>query len=78
MNSVRVYVNGRGVDVPRGATAIEALRALDPEAARQVEEGRRALVDSRGLPLAPATVLAAGSILRLVRARPAGERVDGP
>lgn len=76
MNTIRVYVNGRGVDVPRGATALDALRAADPDAARLVEEGKRALVDSRGLVLSPATILSAGSILRVVSARAAGELAD--
>ena len=28
-DSIRAYVNGRGVDVPAGATAIDAVRAMD-------------------------------------------------
>jgi tagatose-1,6-bisphosphate aldolase non-catalytic subunit AgaZ/GatZ len=78
MNTIRVYVNGQGVDVPRGATALDALRVADPDAARLVEEGKRALVDSRGLGLSPTAVLSAGSIVRVVSARAAGEKADGP
>jgi hypothetical protein len=37
--------------------------------AERVAAGERALTDSRGLPLAPDTVLAAGSILRIVSGR---------
>jgi hypothetical protein len=77
MNTIRVYVNGRGVDVPRGATALDALRVADPELARLVEEGKRALVDSRGLALSPAAALSAGSILRVISARAVGEPADG-
>jgi hypothetical protein len=67
-----VYVNGRGVDVPAGATAIDAVRASEAEAADQVVAGDRALTDSRGLPLEPSTVLVAGSIMRIVSGRKRG------
>lgn len=68
-DSIRAYVNGRGVDLPAGASAIEAVRAWDLTAAGQVEDGERALTDSRGLPLEPSAVLAAGSIVRVVSGR---------
>jgi hypothetical protein len=71
-DSIRVYVNGRGVDVPAGATAIDAVRASEAEAADQVVAGDRALTDSRGLPLEPSTVLVAGSIMRIVSGRKRG------
>ena len=73
--SIRVYVNGRGVDVPAGSMAIDAVRAADANVADQVTAGDRALVDSRGLPLDPSDVLVAGSIVRIVsgRRRGAGE-----
>lgn len=66
---LRVYVNGHGVDVPPGATALDAVRAVDGGAAASVEAGDRALTDSRGLPLAPDAVMVAGSILRIVSGR---------
>ena len=67
--SIRAYVNGRGVDVPPGATALDAVRAFDPAQADQVAAGARALTDSRGLPLGPASTLAAGTIVRIVSGR---------
>lgn len=70
---IRAYVNGRGVTVPRGATALDALDAHDAafggDEGAAVREGRRRLTDSRGLPCAPDTPLAGGSILRVVAAR---------
>ena len=66
---IRVYVNGRGVDVPAGATAMDAVRASDAAVAAQVAAGDRALTDSRGLPLEPGESLVAGSILRIVSGR---------
>jgi hypothetical protein len=68
-DSIRAYVNGRGVDVPVGAMAIDAVRALDSVEADRVLAGERALTDSRGLPLEPSTVLAGGSIVRTVSGR---------
>jgi hypothetical protein len=71
-DSIRVYVNGRGVDVPAGATAIDAVRASDAATADQVVAGDRSLTDSRGLPLEPSAVLVAGSIMRIVSGRKRG------
>ena len=68
-DTIRAYVNGRGVEVPVGASAIDAVRAWDIEAAEQVIAGDRALTDSRGLPLDPSAVLAGGSIIRIVSGR---------
>ena len=66
---IRAYVNGHGVDVPAGASAIDAVRKSDAQVAEQVESGDRALTDSRGLPLEPSAVLAGGSIIRIVSGR---------
>lgn len=73
-DTIRAYVNGRGVEVPVGASAIDAVRAWDIEAAGQVMAGDRALTDSRGLPLDPSTVLAGGSIIRIVSGRRSATR----
>jgi hypothetical protein len=73
---IRAYVNGRGVDVPAGASAIDAVRAWDAAAAEQVVAGERALTDSRGLPLEPAAILTAGSIVRLVSGRRRGATAE--
>jgi len=74
--TIRAYVNGRGVDVPNGATAIDAVRAWDVEAADQVLSGDRALTDSRGLPLEPTATLAGGSIIRIVSGRRRGAATE--
>jgi hypothetical protein len=73
---IRAYVNGKGVDVPVGASAIDAVRAYDAAAADQVAAGERALTDSRGLPLEPASVLVGGSIMRIVSGRRRGEATE--
>ena len=73
---IRAYVNGKGVDVPAGASAIDAVRAWDAAAADQVVAGERALTDSRGLPLEPSAILSGGSILRLVSGRRRGAATE--
>jgi hypothetical protein len=74
---VRVFVNASGVDVPAGATALDAVRALDEDLARDVDDAKRLITDSRGLPIDPTTPMVAGSILRLVMNR-AGTRDEDP
>lgn len=62
-------MNGRGVDVPPGSCALDAVRAFDAAIAEAVAAGDRALTDSRGLPLEPDSVLPGGSIVRVVSGR---------
>ncbi len=73
--SVRVFVNAVGMDLPRGATALDAVRAWKAAEAEAVAAGNRVITDSRGLPLDTATVLAAGTILRTISGR-GGEAGD--
>lgn len=74
--TIRAYVNGHGVDVPAGASAIVAVRIWDSVAADQVAAGERALTDSRGLPLEPSSPLVAGSIVRIVSGRRRGAATE--
>lgn len=69
--TVRVFINASGVDVPEGATALDAVRLWDAKAAQAVESGTRALADSRGLPAAPDAPVYGGAIFRLVSGRAA-------
>ena len=66
---LRVFVNGRGLDVSPGATALDAVRAFDPTAADAVSRGERVITDSRGLPTDASAPLQAGAIFRLVPKR---------
>ena len=70
---VRVYVNERGVSLPLGTSALDAVRALCPELAAEVAAGRSRLADSRGLPIAADTLLTTGAIFRVVNVRDRGE-----
>ena len=66
---MRVFVNGRGLDVAAGATALDAVRAFDPSEAEAVTRGERVVTDSRGLPADVAGPIQAGAIFRLVPRR---------
>ncbi len=68
-DSVRVFVNAAGVDVPRGATALDAVRAWKPAEADAVIAGSRMITDSRGLPITGDAPLPAGAILRTISDR---------
>jgi hypothetical protein len=67
--TIRVYINGRGVDAASGGCALDAVRVWDAQVAAEIEGGRRALADSRGLPLDPATPVFSGLIMRIVSNR---------
>ena len=69
--TVRVFVNATGLDVPAGATALDAVRAWNADEAEAVERGSRAITDSRGLPVPAGEAVYAGAIFRLVGARAA-------
>jgi hypothetical protein len=71
--ALRVYVNERGVSVPHGSVAVDAVRALFPELAGEVHDGRQRLTDSRGLPVDASQPLVGGAIYRVV---PVRERIE--
>lgn len=66
---IRVFVNATAVDVPAGATALDAVRAWSSDAAGELTAGIRRITDSRGLPIGGETPMSAGSILRLIATR---------
>jgi hypothetical protein len=68
---IRVFVNATGVDVPAGATALDAVHAWNSDAAAEVSAGVRLITDSRGLPIGGETPMSAGSIVRLIANRSA-------
>jgi hypothetical protein len=74
--TVRVFVNGRGVDAPAAATALDAVRLADPPSADAIAAGARMVTDSRGLPIPSDTPLFGGAILRVVSNRQRGHAGD--
>jgi hypothetical protein len=73
--SARVFVNGVGLDVPAGATALDAVRGWDAAAAEAVARGASVITDSRGLPAPIDARVQAGAIFRVIPAR--GPRPSG-
>jgi hypothetical protein len=67
--TLRVFIDARGVDVPPGATAIDAVQAFDPSVAAAVRGGEKILTDSRGLPIDGASELQSGAIFRIIPKR---------
>jgi len=70
---VRAYVNEKPVSLPSGAVALDAVRALFPEAAEAIEHGTMRLTDSRGLPVDAGVTLTGGAIFRTVPVRERAE-----
>ena len=75
---IRVFVNGAGVSVPPGSTLLDAVRASDPDAATAITAGARAIADSRGIVVDPATLVSGGFVMRLVsgKAKPGAAHAD--
>jgi len=69
--TVRIYINGRPVDVDVAATALEAVESWDEMQAVAVRSGERMITDSRGIVTANNTPVHNGAIFRIVRARQA-------
>ena len=67
--TLRVFIDARGVDVPPGAKAIDAVEKLDPSIAAAVRGGEKILTDSRGLPIDGGSALESGAIFRIIPKR---------
>jgi len=74
--TVRVFVNASPVDVPAGSSALECVRIWNVEEGKAVDEGRRVITDSRGLPIEGGTRVAAGAIFRTISNRASEHRGD--
>ena len=68
-DALRVFVNTSPVDVARGATALDCVRAWRSDEAEAVTRGMRSITDSRGLAIAPTSAAQAGSIYRTASSR---------
>jgi len=65
-DTIRVFVNGKGIDAPVGGTALDAVALLAGAEAERVRVGALLVTDSRGLPVQPDTPLFNGAVFRLV------------
>lgn len=70
--TLTVFVNARPVEVPAGAVVLDAVRAADQDLFMACRAGAATVTDGRALPLALDSVLSAGAILRVARARRRG------
>lgn len=73
---VRAFVNEQAVEVPRGATARDAVVALDPALAARLDGAGAYLTDGRGIRMDPGDALAPGAILRVVISARRGADAD--
>ena len=73
MSTIRVFVNAAPVDVEKGATALDCVRAWNADEADAIASGRRAITDSRGLEVESGSATSAGSIFRTISKRAARE-----
>jgi hypothetical protein len=64
--TVRVFVDGRGVDAPMGGTALDAVEVQSPAQASSLRAGALLVTDSRGLPVPADTPLFNGAVFRLI------------
>ena len=67
--TVRVFVNGMGLDVPAGATALDAVALHAADDAERVRSGALLVTDSRGLPVPADSPLFNGAVFRLIANR---------
>lgn len=75
--TVRIYINGKSVDVDSAATALQAVEAWDAAQAAAIRTGDKMITDSRGIPARNDAPVHNGAIFRIVRARQsAGEDND--
>ena len=65
-DTVRVFVNGCGLDAPAGGTALDAVAVHSPDDANAVRDGALVVTDSRGLPIPADTPLFNGALFRLI------------
>jgi hypothetical protein len=65
-DTIRVYLNQRGVDLPAGTSAAEAIRLAEPQLSEALESGKAKVTDGRGLDLPLDRPLTNGAILRII------------
>lgn len=66
MDTLRVFVNGVGLDAPIGGTALDAVEIHSSAEAAAVLDGTMIVTDSRGLPVPADTPLFNGALFRLI------------
>jgi hypothetical protein len=75
-DKVRIYINGKPVDVDGDATALQAIESWDVSQAAAIRSGERMITDSRGIPARNDAPVQNGAIFRIVRSRQAADDND--
>lgn len=75
-DKVRIYINGKPVDVDDDATALQAVESWDASQAAAIRSGERMITDSRGIRARNDALVHNGAIFRIVRARQAADDND--
>jgi len=73
---VRIYINGKPVEVEAAATALQAIESWDAAQAAAIRSGERMITDSRGIPARNDAPVQNGAIFRIVRARQSSDDND--
>jgi hypothetical protein len=76
--NVRIYINGKPIEIAASATALDAVEAWDTTQAAAIRRGERLITDSRGIVTANDTRLHNGAIFRIIRARQASDDDTDP
>ena len=71
--TIPVFLNGRPVTVPHGATLAALVAQVDPALAAALVAGQARATDARDLPVAADQVLSAGDIFRVSKSARAAE-----
>jgi hypothetical protein len=74
--AVRIYINGKPVEVDGTATALEAIESWDAAQGAAIRSGERMITDSRGIPARNDAQVQNGAIFRIVRARQSADDND--
>jgi len=75
-DTIPVFLNGRPVSVPTGCTLEQLLAQEDPALAAELQAGRAAATDARGIAVAADEPLLAGAIFRVMRSARSGGAPD--
>ena len=65
MSTVRVFINGTGVEVPREAQIADAVASFDADLGAMAVRGTATITDGRGIACDPADPVHAGAIFRV-------------
>jgi len=75
-DTLRCFVNERGLSLAPGATVRDAVAAFDPALAERLGRAEAYVTDARGIRVAPEQPLTGGAILRVLSERTPVDAAD--